>query len=352
MFLPCEWLMSHIWMSRLTHVNVSRHVFAVCTLEPSRNPWCSCPTNESCHTFEWVTSHISMRHVTHVNESRHTFAVSALEPSRNSGCFCPMNKLHHICKWVTSHIWMSRVTGINESRHTFAESTLEPSRNPGCSWPMIELRYPYEWVTSHMWMSHVTRMNESHHTLAVSTLEPSRNPGCSCPLHRHCRNLPCRWVHTCVPHLHTLQHTLCSVLSSLFKTPTGLFWDKECVCVCVCLRVSICVCVWGRKREKRESIRYLAHVFHTTYSYACHDLFIWMAWLMRVTWLLQTDACDMPHAYVCHDVCVWHDSYTDQVGGWHAGVCVAGVVYSVCVCVCVCVRERERERTHVSMCDT
>ena len=29
--------------------------------------------NESCHTYEWVMSHIWMSHVTHMNESRHTY---------------------------------------------------------------------------------------------------------------------------------------------------------------------------------------------------------------------------------------------------------------------------------------
>ena len=63
--------MSHIWMSRVTHMN------------------------ESCHTYEWVTSHIWMSHVTLMNESCHTY------------------------EWVMSHIWMSHVTHMNESCHTY-----------------------------------------------------------------------------------------------------------------------------------------------------------------------------------------------------------------------------------------
>ena len=69
-----EWVMAHIWMSHVTHMN------------------------ESCHTYEWVMSRIWMSHVTHMNESCHT------------------------CKWVMSHTWMSHVTHVDESCHTRAWS--------------------------------------------------------------------------------------------------------------------------------------------------------------------------------------------------------------------------------------
>ena len=44
----CEWVLSHIWMSHVTHMN------------------------ESCHTYEWVMSHIWMSHVTN-DSSRDPF---------------------------------------------------------------------------------------------------------------------------------------------------------------------------------------------------------------------------------------------------------------------------------------
>jgi len=44
-----ESVMSHIWMSHVTHMN------------------------GSCHTYEWVMSHIWMSHGTHMNESCHTW---------------------------------------------------------------------------------------------------------------------------------------------------------------------------------------------------------------------------------------------------------------------------------------
>jgi len=46
----CEWVMSHIWMSHVTHMN------------------------ESWHIYEWVMSQIWISHVTHMNESCQTHA--------------------------------------------------------------------------------------------------------------------------------------------------------------------------------------------------------------------------------------------------------------------------------------
>jgi len=72
-----EWVMSHIWMSHVTHLN------------------------ESSHTYEWVMSHIWMSHVTHMNKS-----------------FTHMNKSWHAHEWVMPHTWMSHATHMNESCHT------------------------------------------------------------------------------------------------------------------------------------------------------------------------------------------------------------------------------------------
>ena len=109
------WVMSHIWMRYVTHMNETCHTFE-CVI--SHNMWTRHAThmNESRHTDEWVMSHIWMSHVTYMNESYYTY------------------------EWVMSHIWTCHVTHINESCHT------------------------YEWVMSHIWMSHVTHSNESCHT--------------------------------------------------------------------------------------------------------------------------------------------------------------------------------------------
>jgi len=84
----CEWVMStyervmsHVWMSHVTHVIESRHTYEWVT----SHIWISHVTqvNESCHTYEWVMSHVWMSHVTHMNAS------------------C------HASSWVLSHIWTS-----------------------------------------------------------------------------------------------------------------------------------------------------------------------------------------------------------------------------------------------------
>jgi len=69
-----RWVMLHIWMGRVKHLNESMgHIKHL---------------NETCHTSEWVISHIWSRHAKHTNGS-------------------------------TSHIWTGRVTHMNESCHTY-----------------------------------------------------------------------------------------------------------------------------------------------------------------------------------------------------------------------------------------
>jgi len=92
-----EWVMSHLWMSHVTHAI------------------------EACHACDWVTSHICLSHVPQVIES------------------CPT------WDWVMSRIWLSHVLREIESCHT-------------CD---IKSCHTYEWVMSHMWRSHVIYMNES-----------------------------------------------------------------------------------------------------------------------------------------------------------------------------------------------
>jgi len=131
-----EWVMSRVWMSRVTRMNESfqRYEWVITRI------WMSYTTCmiETCHTYEWGVSHIWMSHVVHVNESRHTY------------------------EWVMSHIWISHVTHMNESYHTY-------DRVMSHVWMshvtrMNKFCHTYEWVMSHMWMSHVTHMNESYHT--------------------------------------------------------------------------------------------------------------------------------------------------------------------------------------------
>jgi len=120
--------------------------------------------NESCHTYEWVMSHLWMSHVTHMNESCHTYewVMSHLWMSHVK----LMKESWYPYEWVLSHVWMSHVTHMNESCHTY-------------EWVMIHMNgscHTYEWVTSHIWMTHVTYMNESCHTYERVTIHIWMSP--------------------------------------------------------------------------------------------------------------------------------------------------------------------------------
>jgi len=89
-----EYVLSHIWMSRVTGTNESWHRYEWAML----HIWMSLVAhlNEMCHTYAWVVSRIRMSHVTNINESYERF------------------------EWVTSKTWMSHVTQSVESCHTYS----------------------------------------------------------------------------------------------------------------------------------------------------------------------------------------------------------------------------------------
>jgi len=107
-----EYVVSHVWMSHVTH------------------------TIESCHTYEravslmkWVMWRVYSSNVTHMHESRYTY------------------------EWGMSHMWMSRVNHTIESCHT-------------CEWVTRPI---CEWVTWHLWTSHVIHIVEFFHKHAWVT---------------------------------------------------------------------------------------------------------------------------------------------------------------------------------------
>ena len=97
--LPLLWVishihprvMSHIWMSHVTHMNASCHTqkWVMSCIETSRVTH----MQEVCHTYEWVMSHICMSHVTyvtshvtHMNETCHTKHIAKMCAFRASQC--------------------------------------------------------------------------------------------------------------------------------------------------------------------------------------------------------------------------------------------------------------------------
>ena len=135
-----KWVMSHIWMS-MSHTNESFHIWRMeVTLFTLVNPerslrfnthWSSPPVSAltqpggvtSCHTYEWVMSHIWMSHVTHMNESCHIWMshlthmnvthLSTQKEFMSHRCMShvmyerdtlQMRMSHVTYKWVKSHI--------------------------------------------------------------------------------------------------------------------------------------------------------------------------------------------------------------------------------------------------------
>ena len=103
----CEWVMSHIWMSHITHVN------------------------ESYHTCEWVISRMWMSHITHMNESCHT------------------------CEWVILHIWMSHVKQV-AFEHLAHYISLSPdvSCRPSITLERREKNLPTVYILFHIYYFH------------------------------------------------------------------------------------------------------------------------------------------------------------------------------------------------------
>ena len=112
-----EWIMAHIWMSHVTHMEESCHTYGWVM----SHIWMSHVTHmeESCHTYGWVMSHIWMSYVTHMDESCHTYG------------------------WVMSHMWMSHVTHMND----FLLEPAYPAR-PSV-WHINKVCRAYEWVRLH-----------------------------------------------------------------------------------------------------------------------------------------------------------------------------------------------------------
>jgi len=130
------------------------------------NMICTC----SCGKYEWVMSHTWISHVTHMNESWHIstgkWTESTLAHMTNT---CTYDKHLHISQtlahitnmistcscgkyeWVWQ-IWIS-VANMNEPHIAHMTNMIST-----CSCGK------YEWVMSHTWISHVTHMNESCRT--------------------------------------------------------------------------------------------------------------------------------------------------------------------------------------------
>jgi len=119
----CEWVMSLMWMSNVTHVWQSWGT-SISLVAWRRG-------HEPCHACEWDLSRTWMRHVKHVNESCHEFewdmsrmcgSHEAREHTVGDVMYVGMSHVTHVnetchkCKWDMSRMWMSHVTHVWQSR--------------------------------------------------------------------------------------------------------------------------------------------------------------------------------------------------------------------------------------------
>jgi len=118
-----EWVMSHIWMSHVTHMN------------------------ESCHTYEWVMSHIWMMHVTYIEKSGHKRVMSQIFLCRDS----------FICD--TTHPSVTRLAG--DMAHTYVTWLIRVWHNSF----IRDMTHPC--VT---WLIHMYNMTHSYLTRSYTTV--------------------------------------------------------------------------------------------------------------------------------------------------------------------------------------
>jgi len=168
----CEWVMSHIWMCHVTHMNGSchkwmSHVTHGADVRVISHMFMNHVThlNDSCHAYEWVMSHVWMSNGTHVNKSHIA--------NKNESCLTydwVMSHMNESC-----HTWMSHAThetwrwsmwksgggrGLQSQYALRIRTCL--THKPVIS-HMNESCHTYERVMPHIWTSHATHMNESCH---------------------------------------------------------------------------------------------------------------------------------------------------------------------------------------------
>jgi len=169
----CLWVMSHVWMRHVSAVNESRpicecvmsRVYTSHTKLANRHSmWTA--AGGSCLTCEWVMSHLWLSHVSHVNES----CRMCTRHIQNwwVGTLCGLLLVNRVClascltcECIMSHIWKSYVAVYTCLLSTWQIGTL---------WGLLlvihvslvnESCLTREWVMSHLWMSHVSHVNGS-----------------------------------------------------------------------------------------------------------------------------------------------------------------------------------------------
>jgi len=179
-----EWVMSHIWMSHVTHINESWHVYErvmshilshVNHIDISFYTYVYLTSWESCHTYECVMARIRTSQVIRMNESWYVYErvmshklshVNHVDVSFHTYVYLTSRESCHSYEWVMSHTWISHGKYV-ESCHSYPGIILHicicmTSRE---SW------HTYEWVMSHICMSHGEYIESCHtHKLVMANM--------------------------------------------------------------------------------------------------------------------------------------------------------------------------------------
>jgi len=175
-----EYIYTHMFVYRIhmcitviliyvyVHTCLNLHIHLIHTLITTGSRHCAV-LDISGHIYESVTQHIWMSHVSHMQVSCHT---SIRHITHMNASDSHLSHVTRIC--VMSHIWVSYVTHMNQSGHTYecVSSRIRMSHVTRMNKPC----HSYECVTSQKRMSHVTHMKELFHMYECVISHTWRSP--------------------------------------------------------------------------------------------------------------------------------------------------------------------------------
>jgi len=292
-----EWVMSHMLVSYVTHMNDLHFWIAHGAHVQHSTMWMSHvkQMKDSCQTYEWVMSHTyssidgrctQRSHVAYMNESCHTY------------------------KWALSHMWMSHDTRTNESWHSYEWVMSHVYSRINRRWPERRSRAHRREGT----MSHIH--SYVWHDLSICVAH-------SCVTHSYTWHgsftcmIVVMYVHVCDMTIHMCDMTHSYVRHDSFISVTGLIY------------------VWQHQSKSSHMRSYAWH-----YSFTCVTLLIYICDMAYSYGWHGSFMCDMPrHQGTSSHGGVWHESFMCDVTHivmvvcdmnhwcvtWH--ICVTWLIY-------------------------